>query len=417
MAKLFTTERAFCNIIVTISTQACNEYLLRLESMKKIIPSLIILLSAGFAYGEDVQVKPKSKKVTELKYSGRIQGQWDGLESDGTKEDRNHFYFRRLFLGGHAKMGENWGGDLVIDFGASPNSDDQVFIESASIWYKTDDYRFDVGQKKVPFGLEETTSSAKMKTIERSAVNRQFAETLKFNARHTGLFANGSLGVSGLSAAAAIVNSGQNHNSKDSGLNNGYYGYDSNEFSYFGRISFENELDDLSYLFGVEAGIHQNDDSNASLGYDSTNAWNIFTQIGKGPFELEAEYMSGTADTASGDHDHKGYSIQGCYTIDRSDAGAWELVYRYSTVEGKGDQDLVSAKEIIRRTNFTKDSDGGPWELVDEFDQHYFGINYLFDGHDIKFMLGYEMNELKDSEENGKSQDIDGFRARLQFLF
>ena len=158
-------------------------------------------------------------------------------------------------------MGENWGGDLVIDFGASPNSDDQVFIESASIWYKTDDYRFDVGQKKVPFGLEETTSSAKMKTIERSAVNRQFAETLKFNARHTGLFANGSLGDSGLSASAAIVNSGQNHNSKDSGLNDGLYGYESNEFSYFGRISFENEVDDLSYLFGVEAGIQQNDDS------------------------------------------------------------------------------------------------------------------------------------------------------------
>jgi phosphate-selective porin len=145
--------------------------------MKKIIPSLIVLLSAGFVYGEDVQVKPKSKKITELKYSGRIQGQWDGLESDANDNDRNHFYFRRLFLGGHAKMGENWGGDLVLDFAASPNNEgdgkaDQVFIENASIWYKTDDYRFDVGQTKVPFGLEETTSSAKMKTIERSAVNR-----------------------------------------------------------------------------------------------------------------------------------------------------------------------------------------------------------------------------------------------------
>ena len=227
--------------------------------MKIAIPSLIILLAAPFVHGQEVQVKPKSKKITELKYSGRIQGQWDGLESDANDNDRNHFYFRRLFLGGHAKMGENWGGDLVIDFGASPNSDDQVFIESASIWYKTDDYRFDVGQKKVPFGLEETTSSAKMKTIERSAVNRQFAETLKFNARHTGLFANGSLGDSGLSASAAIVNSGQNHNSKDSGLNDGLYGYESNEFSYFGRVSFENEVDDLSYLFGVDAGIQQND--------------------------------------------------------------------------------------------------------------------------------------------------------------
>ena len=388
--------------------------------MKKIIPSLLALVSVVFLSAQDIQVTPKSSKITDLKFSGRIQGQWDGTESDPTTatEDRNHFYFRRLFLGGHAKMGENWGGDIVLDFAASPNSEDgkadQVFIEGASVWYKTGQgYRFDLGQKKVPFGLEETSSSAKMKTIERSAVNRQFAETLKFNARHTGLFASGNFGAPGLSASAAIVNSGQNHNSKDSALNDGLYGYASNDFSYFGRISFKNEVDDLSYLFGVEAGVHQNEATKA----DNTTAWNIFTRIGKGPFEFEAEYMSGTADVAGGDHDHDGYSLQGCYTIDRENKGDWELIYRFSTVQGKGSQDLVSAKEIIRRTNFTKDSKGGPWEMVDEFDQHYLGVNYLFNGHDIKFMLGYEMNDLTDTEENGGSQDIDGLRARLQFLF
>lgn len=388
--------------------------------MKKIILSLLALVSVVFLSAQDIQVTPKSSKITDLKFSGRIQGQWDGIESDPTTatEDRNHFYFRRLFLGGHAKMGENWGGDIVLDFAASPNSEDgkadQVFIEGASVWYKTGQgYRFDLGQKKVPFGLEETSSSAKMKTIERSAVNRQFAETLKFNARHTGLFASGNFGASGLSASAAIVNSGQNHNSKDSALNDGLYGYASNDFSYFGRISFKNEVDDLSYLFGVEAGVHQNEATKA----DNTTAWNIFTRMGKGPFEFEAEYMSGTADVAGGDHDHDGYSLQGCYTIDRENKGDWELIYRFSTVQGKGSQDLVSAKEIIRRTNFTKDSKGGPWEMVDEFDQHYLGVNYLFNGHDIKFMLGYEMNDLTDTEENGGSQDIDGLRARLQFLF
>ena len=66
-----------------------------------------------------VLVEPKSKKATELKFSGRIQAQWDGIESDVADADRNHFYFRRLFLGGHAKLGENWGGDLVMDFAAS----------------------------------------------------------------------------------------------------------------------------------------------------------------------------------------------------------------------------------------------------------------------------------------------------------
>ena len=142
--------------------------------MKTLSYTLCAVLAAGFAFTGDAQVKPKSKKVTELKYSGRIQGQWDAIETDaqdGSKEDRNHFYFRRLFLGGHAKAGDNWGGDIVLDFAASPNTESktssgdqtktsQVFIDGASVWYKhSDALRVDLGQLKVPFGLEETTSS------------------------------------------------------------------------------------------------------------------------------------------------------------------------------------------------------------------------------------------------------------------
>jgi phosphate-selective porin OprO/OprP len=386
--------------------------------MKK--PLLITALSvvlAATSLSAEVNVSPKSKKVTDLKFSGRIQGQWDGIGSDNNSdEDKNHFYFRRLFLGGHAKMGDNWGGDLVLDFAASPNNEgsgkaDQVFIEGASVWYKSDEgYRLDIGQKKVPFGLEEVTSSAKMKTIERSAVNRQFAETLKFNARFTGLFGSGKVADTGLSYDVAVVNSGQNHNSKDSALNDGLYGYDNNELSYYGRLSYEGDMNEISFLVGVAAGVQQNDDSNVTKGYDATNAWNIFARIGTGPFELEAEYMSGTADTAGGDHDHEGYSIQGAYTIEQENKGDWEFVYRYSIVEGKGGTDLVSAKEIIRRANLASAS-----RLCDEFEQHYFGINYLFNGHDIKFMLGYEMNDIIDG---GVTEDeADGFRARMQFLF
>ena len=108
--------------------------------MKTLSYTLCAVLAAGFAFTGDAQVKPKSKKVTELKFSGRIQGQWDGIESDEVKEDRNHFYFRRLFLGGHAKAGDNWGGDVVMDFAASPNSViSTVFIDGASVWYKHSD--------------------------------------------------------------------------------------------------------------------------------------------------------------------------------------------------------------------------------------------------------------------------------------
>ena len=399
--------------------------------MKTLSYTLCTVLAAGFAFTGDAQVKPKSKKVTELKYSGRIQAQWDGIESDGTtKEDRNHFYFRRLFLGGHAKMGDNWGGDVVMDFAASPNSDSTVFIDGASVWYNTDSIRIDVGQKKVPFGVEETTSSSKLKAIERSAVNRQFAERLKFNARHTGIFAKGDLGDSGFKYDLAVVNSGQNHNSKDSGLKSGLYQYDGNELSYYGRLAYANYDSDIRYSYGAAAGVMECDEEVStttesgvtSLDYnpaDKITAYNIFGSIGFGAFNFEAEYMTGKVSgipnnavddiTDGTDDTHKGYSLQASYALSNAPHGSWELLYRYSEVEGSGnsDEELISAKEIIRRANIVNSS-------VDRMEQHYVGVNYLFNGHDAKFMLGYEMNEL---DEDGIKADADGFRARVQFLF
>jgi len=386
--------------------------------MKTLSYTLCAVLAAGFAFTGDAQVKPKSKKVTELKFSGRIQGQWDGVGSDdrnvsdpSLKEDRNHFYFRRLFLGGHAKLGDNWGGDIVLDFAASPNSEgsgksDQVFIDGASVWYKhSDALQIDLGQKKVPFGLEETTSSSKTKAIERSVVNRQFAEQLKFNARHTGLFAKGGFD-NGISYKAAIVNSGQNHNSKSDKLKGGEYGYDDNEFSYFGQLAYANYDSDITYNLGAAIGQMALDESN------DLTAYNLFASLGFGKFVLDAEYMSGDAERGATEHEHEGYSIQGSYAINNAPFGSWELVYRYSTVENS--DGLVSAKEIVRRANIAH-------EDVDELDQHYFGVNYLFNGHDAKLMLGYEMNELRDTSSdhwNGSTtSDADGFRARVQILF
>jgi phosphate-selective porin OprO and OprP len=387
--------------------------------MKTLSYTLCAILAAGFTFTGDAQVKPKSKKVTELKFSGRIQGQWDGIQSDdlnssdGLKENRNHFYFRRLFLGGHAKMGDNWGGDIVMDFGASPNTDKSVFIDGASVWYKhSDALRVDLGQKKVPFGLEETTSSSKLKAIERSAVNRQFAEQLKLNARHTGLFAKGKFGE-GFSYGAAVVNSGQNHNSKDSSLKPGEYGYEKNELSYFGQLAYENYDSEIIYKFGAAAGLMALDGTKTD-NPDDLLAYNFFASLGFGSLVFDAEYMTGTVshNGSAADEDHKGYSIQASYAIPNAPFGSWELVYRFSTVENR--EGLVSAKEIVRRANIAE-------EEVIEIDQHYFGVNYLFNGHDAKFMLGYEMNQLRDVAEsswNGATtSDADGFRARVQFLF
>ena len=382
--------------------------------MKTLSYTICAVLAAGFALTGDAQVKPKSKKVTELKFSGRIQGQWDGIGSDDNqKDDRNHFYFRRLFLGGHAKMGDNWGGDIVMDFAASTNSGGETFIDGASVWYKhSDALRIDLGQRKVPFGVEETTSSSKLKATERSAVNRQFAESLKFNARHTGLFAKGAL-AEGWNYDLAVVNSGQNHHSKDSSLKHPKnYDYDDNELGYYGRLAYNNYDGDVRYGFGIGAGNQQLDKASSSADTNATDttAYNIFGSLGFGSVNLEAEYMNGTVSTVSdGDHDHKGYSFQASYALSNAPAGSWEFLYRYSTVESSK-SGYVNAGEIVRRANLASASKG-----VDELDQHYIGLNYLFNGHDAKFMLGYELNDL--IEGGTKIDEANGFRARVQFLF
>ena len=67
-------------------------------------------------------------------------------------------------------------------------------------------------------------------------------------------------------------------------------------------------------------------------------------------------------------------------------------------------QILWKWKEIIRRGNLQVHPD------YDEFEQHYLD-QLLVQRHDIKFMLGYEMNDIIDG---GITEDeAGGFRARM----
>ena len=117
-------------------------------------------------------------------------------------------------------------------------------------------------------------------------------------------------------------------------------------------------------------------------------AYNIYRQYWFWSISLDVEYMKGLL-ISLGDHEHEGYSAQISYALNNAPVGAWEFLYRYSTVEGTPTgSSLISAKEIVRRANIVNST-------VDELNQHYFGVNYLFDGHDAKLMVGYEMNELR----------------------
>lgn len=328
-------------------------------------------------------VKAKGKETVELRFNGRMHFQYDSLDAEHNGNDlasTNHFYFRRLRLGAKAKHANGLFAETVVDFAG-----DDLSVDKAVAGYKfSDALTGSFGYQKVPFGFQETTSSSKIKTIERSAANRFFADDIDFAGRHTGLHAKGSLG-NGFSYAAAVVNAAKGEGSKLLGASNA-----DNDMAAFGRLQWKQ--DDLT--LGLDAGQQSNNDE---VGED-VSAYTAYVNYDFDNFDILGEYFTGDLDQA-GDVD--GYSVRVAYAMDK-----FEPVFRYSHLESDGFE--IDTDELIRRAPATKVT--GPGEL----DSYYFGVNY-YHNKAVSLMLGYEIAEA--DNDAGAEDEIEGFRSRVQILW
>ena len=341
-----------------------------------------------------VTFSAKGNETVKLRFNGRMHFQYDSLDSEDNGADvasTNHFYFRRLRLGAKATHENGLFAETVLDLARDGNNkypNYGVSIDKAVAGYEFNDaFTGMVGYQKVPFGFQETTSSSKIKTIERSAANRFFADDIDFAARHTGLHAKGDLD-GGFSYAAAIVNGAQGEGSRLLGAAQA-----SNDLAVFGRIQWSG--DDLT--LGLDAGNQSNNDV---VGQDVT-AYTAYANYKFEGFDILGEYFNGDLDA---DGDAAGYSLRVAYKFDK-----FEPVFRYSHL--KNDTFVIDADELIRRAP----SDGASATGGDnEIDSYYFGLNYYYNKA-VSLMGGYEMAETDSN--TGDEVEIDGFRARLQVLW
>jgi len=332
-----------------------------------------------------VSFSSKGKETVKLRFNGRLQFQYDALDAEnqvGDKPSTNHFYFRRLRFGAKATHENGLYAETVFDFAG-----DDLSINKALAGYEySDALNASFGYNKVPFGFQETTSSSKIKTIERSAANRFFADDIDFSGKHAGLFAKGDLG-GGLSYSAALVNSAQGEGSKLMGASNA-----SNDLAYFGRLQWKND----GLTIGVDGGHQSNSDKVA--GNDVT-AFTGYVNYKFEGLDLLGEYFSGDLGN-QGDVD--GYALRAAYKM-----GKFEPVVRYSHV--KADTFQINTHELIRRAPSVK-VDGADAEI----DSYYVGVNY-YHNKAVSLMLGYEIADAEDSA--GNTNDVDGLRARVQVLW
>jgi phosphate-selective porin len=344
-----------------------------------------------------VSFSSKGKETVKLRFNGRLQFQYDALDAEnqvGDKPSTNHFYFRRLRFGAKATHENGLYAETVFDFAG-----DDLSINKALAGYEySDALNASFGYNKVPFGFQETTSSSKIKTIERSAANRFFADDIDFSGKHAGLFAKGDLG-GGLSYSAALVNSAQGEGSKLMGASNA-----SNDLAYFGRLQWKND----GLTIGVDGG-HQSNNYVKSLNDDKevdpdeppfdVTAFTGYVNYKFEGLDLLGEYFSGDLGN-QGDVD--GYALRAAYKM-----GKFEPVVRYSHV--KADTFEIDTDELIRRAP-SVNVDGADAEI----DSYYVGVNY-YHNKAVSLMLGYEIADAEDSA--GNTNDVDGLRARVQVLW
>ena len=365
----------------------------------KLLIIISTLLVVNLLQADDgLAFKAKGKETVEVRFNGRLQAQYDGLSMTG-KEDTNHFYFRRLFLGAKAKLSNGISAETVLDFAGDESP--EIAFDKAIIGYTFNNgVKGVLGFQKVPFGFEETTSSSKLLTIERSAINRFFADDIDFSSRHMGLHAKGNLD-NGLSYAWAIVNSAQGEGSRLGGSSN-----TSNDIATYARLQWKE--DDLT--LGVDYGNQPNstvvyDDLDGDKKIDANepredvSAYTTYIKYKSNGLNLLGEYFSGDLG-AEGDTD--GYSLRASYRD-----GKWEPVIRYS----KANSDFViDSDELIRRAPSGGTVDDGD----NEIESLYVGLNYYY-SKAVTFMAGYEDAELTSSGTDGV--EIDGLRVRVQVLW
>lgn len=374
-------------LVGSASYAASNDALLDLLVKKGVLTDSEATAVAAELKEENkgITFSAKGKETVKLRFNGRMHFQYDslGMEDNGVDlPATNHFYFRRLRLGAKATHENGLFAETVVDF-----AENDLSIDKAIAGYEYNDaLNFAVGYQKVPFGFQETTSSSKIKTIERSAANRFFADDIDFAGRHTGLHANGDLG-GGFSYAAALVNSAQGEGSRLLGSAEA-----SNDMAAFGRIQWESN--------GLTLGIDAGQQTNNSVVGDDVTAFTGYANYKLEGFDILGEYF--TADMGDAE-DSAGYAIRLAYKIDK-----FEPVFRYSHL--KNDAFVIDTDELIRRAP----SGGSVTGDDNEIDSYYLGVNYYFNKA-VSFMVGYEMAET--DSDTGDEVDVDGFRARLQVLW
>lgn len=372
-----------------------------------------------------------------VQIGGRIMADYASIDDDrNPEEDGDGSEIRRARLFVKGKVFNDWAYKSQLDFAG-----DEVEIKDMYLQYKGwKPVAVTVGNHKMPFGLEELTSSKYITFMERSSNNDVFAV-----GRKNGL----SVKTHGdnWTLAGALHMDGVDNNNVDQDENYGY-----GVRATFSPLAGKTQAIHLGAAFH-----HQEYEKNFSAGMYAQQRWRARPEIHTintrpfdtringvedadtfgleaaavfGPFSLQAEYFDKSISTDSSmiagakDVDFDGWYVYGSYfltgesraynpkkgafgrvkpksVVGQGGIGAWELAVRYTDI------DLYDGTMLENPAIST---------LGEEGDILTIGVNW-YATPTIRFMANYVQSTVEYPGTTSSDDDIDAFQVRAQIDF
>ena len=346
----------------------------------------------AFWAGARLYENPESSGIQSLSLVGRYHGQYWTVDAD--LGDADGWDNRRMIFGIQSKLHADYLIDLQmhINDSFSPVYDG---LYTASLKWKPSGKNGSVILGRLDYvytGLERTTSSKKLVTIERGLLAAQLMP-----GEVVGVHSETQMG--GLSLRPAV-----------------YSGEIGDEFSDFSAGAAYGL--GLSYPFSA---FYDNGSLTLDMLYNDGNAGNnafepyrqiisIWHQGQKGRFRLGVDLTAGQAEF-SGAPDVFGLTLIPTYDIaDNVLLGGdrLQIATRYQYVASDGENGLSIPRRYEREVSVGKG---------DRYTALYLGLNYLIYGDRLKLMAGAEYAELRDRASDGGDYQGWTYLAGLRFYF
>ena len=335
----------------------------------KLIAALVAASAMVSASAVNAEVKVSTKgglKVEsgdyKFEFGGRIMYDYNKSELNG-ETDEDDFDLRRGRLYVKGNIAKDWA--FKSQFNVNGDGVEDLYLRYTG-WGKA--ANLTIGNQKMPFGLEELTSSKDISVLERSAITERYAVGRAEGVQLHGKMGNSTYGVGVFT---------DDETDSEVGI----------AARYTTAFKGENSV----FHLGVA---YKDLDEDSALGLEAAYAG--------GPFHVQAEVVDGE----EGDDDLSGYYLQAGYILTgesrpykggvfkrvapQGKAGAWELVARYEDGDGSHSDIELGDTDASAVT---------------------FGVNW-YAHKNVKLGINYT-----DGEDNLSDDDGSEFRVRFQLTF